>query len=320
MQRSGWFIIALFAVVVLAGCGGVDSGSDASVSSTPTTTSIEYPPGATENTIVNRTQLFRAHQQALEDSDYIAQYQYQGLSSYSGYAETGQQRVNSSWTIRSNLSAKRQIKIEKSTFPISTNGGVSIDTWYNEGGVWYVRYDGATANGTAYDPYHFVDRRWAGDPFVSTFHTDFTRPEFTYTPVYTKLFNDHTPHYEKTFTKREDTYHLYTVNATASGNDTIGDVLVRSDGFITRLQVRTTINGTAVRLVRKFELRDSVPVDEVSWEQRAISEDPDFDIGSGGDVDCDDFSTQWSAQNYHESTGGAGLDGDSDGRACEHLP
>jgi len=43
--------------------------------------------------------------------------------------------------------------------------------------------------------------------------------------------------------------------------------------------------------------------------------------GYSGDYDCDDFSSQSAAQDVYEESGGAhGLDGDGDGKACEHLP
>jgi len=43
--------------------------------------------------------------------------------------------------------------------------------------------------------------------------------------------------------------------------------------------------------------------------------------GYSGDYDCDDFSSQSAAQDVYEESGGAhGLDGDDDGKACEHLP
>ena len=54
-----------------------------------------------------------------------------------------------------------------------------------------------------------------------------------------------------------------------------------------------------------------------------MDENPESDGSTGyvGDRDCDDFSSQSSAQRAHEDSGGAyGLDGDGDGVACEHLP
>ena len=43
--------------------------------------------------------------------------------------------------------------------------------------------------------------------------------------------------------------------------------------------------------------------------------------GYSGDYDCDDFFSQSAAQDVYEESGGAhGLDGDDDGKACEHLP
>lgn len=42
--------------------------------------------------------------------------------------------------------------------------------------------------------------------------------------------------------------------------------------------------------------------------------------GQRSAVNCSDFATQDDAQRYHERYGGAGLDGDGDGVACESLP
>ena len=58
-----------------------------------------------------------------------------------------------------------------------------------------------------------------------------------------------------------------------------------------------------------------------SPEVATASADSTGGPGYAGDYDCDDFSSQASAQAVYEESGGAhGLDGDDDGVACEHLP
>ncbi|MDT3435532.1 excalibur calcium-binding domain-containing protein [Haloarcula sp. 1CSR25-25] len=95
--------------------------------------------------------------------------------------------------------------------------------------------------------------------------------------------------------------------------------------FVVLLVVLGGIVG-AIGLVPPLDTGDVFGSDDTETsltpEPSAIKTDTSAkSSGYSGDYDCDDFSSQSAAQDVYEESGGAhGLDGDDDGKACEHLP
>lgn len=95
--------------------------------------------------------------------------------------------------------------------------------------------------------------------------------------------------------------------------------------FVVLLVVLGGIVG-GIGLVPPLDTGDVLESDDTDTtptpEPSAIKTDTSaMSSGYSGDYDCDDFSSQSAAQDVYEESGGAhGLDGDGDGKACEHLP
>lgn len=100
-----------------------------------------------------------------------------------------------------------------------------------------------------------------------------------------------------------------------------GTITVREDGLVTDVNVRGTDEswGEFHRIYNITVVNDDL-VTPPGWLDEAARDEPPSWDGSVGDADCDDFSTQAEAQQYHEQNGGDNLDGDGDGLACEELP
>lgn len=113
----------------------------------------------------------------------------------------------------------------------------------------------------------------------------------------------------------------YVVFRTREDTEAAGTAVVREDGLVTALDVRY---GETTYLNVGTETGVNRTVGTPSWADAARNGTVYYDFekarAPAGDPNCEDFATQAGAQIYHESTGGAGLDGDGDGRACEALP
>ena len=330
-------VLVLFAICVLtAGCGGTTdaaktatterpsqavtgqtpaSGPTAQVSATsePTATPTPTPPPGTNTSTVSDLQtLFNAHYDVLRQHDYVVTYQYRGPDDLRDGKVADATHVNRSGTISSNHTAEQQIIDKEKVLP---DGTVTNQTKYTEDTVTYYRHGAVDADGSPHEVYYTVTR-WENTEFADRHVTaipllTLTRYRLRAYDVFFKSGLTRT----NVSTTGNHTYHIYTPGRE---NETTGFVRIREDGFMKTIQFRTRIEQHTVTLRREYELGPKT-VDSPDWKQLAILADQRRS-GPSGDADCDDFGTQAAAQSYHESTGGAGLDGDGDGRACEHLP
>lgn len=112
----------------------------------------------------------------------------------------------------------------------------------------------------------------------------------------------------------------YSLNISTAEDPVAGGIV-----FVVLLVVLGGIVG-AIGLLPPLDAGDLLESEETETEQTPTPSSIKTDTSAGsagysGDYDCADFSSQSAAQDVYEDSGGAhGLDGDGDGRACEHLP
>lgn len=330
--------VLLLMCILLAGCG---SASDITETSTPETlsptaddttrtqasnTSSQVsgpedqtatptpapPPGTDTRTVDDVQTLISAHYDVLNEYDYIVRYHYKGPDDLRDGKVAAATHVNRSGTISSNQSTKRQILDKRK---VLSDGSLTNETEYTEDTITYSQYGAIGADGTSHDRYYTVTH-WENTDFIDRHVTAFTLLTLTQyrLPAYDMFFSSNLTR-TNVSTAGNRTYHTY---RPSPENETSGFVRVREDGLMKTLEVQTTVDGHTVTLHRTYEVGPTA-VDSPAWKQLAIIADQE-PSGPSGDADCDDFSTQASAQAYHESSGDAGLDGDGDGLACEHLP
>ncbi len=318
--------------LLLAGCGGTtnethttiakspspqpsvaNSSTQVSPTPEPTATPTPSPPPGTNTSTLNNVQtLLNAHYDVLEEHDYVVTYRYQGPDDLREGNVEDATDVTRSGIIASNHTAKQQIIDKEKELP---DGTVTNKTEYTEDTITYYRFGAVGPDGSPHDVYYTVTR-WENTEFMDRHVTAI--PLLTLTQYRLRAYDTF---FKSDFTRtnvstiRNHTYHTY---RPVPDSETSGFVRIREDGFIKTIQLRTTIAGESVRLHRTFELGPNA-VELPDWKQLAILADRQRS-GSSGNADCDDFATQAGAQIYHESNGGDGLDGDGDGRACEHLP
>lgn len=281
----------------------------------PTSTPTPSPPPGTNGTAIDdREALFTAHYDVIGRHDYVLRYRYAGPTDLREPTARDTIPVRTVGVVRSNLTEKRQLLSKEQTFP-SRDGRSTNRTIYTSDTRSYTQFGGADADGTPFDVYYTLGH-WENSDFPDRHVTQISYLRHAHLRAYHAFF---TANLTRTNVTRTDdsTYYTYRPAATDEQAAT-GYVLVRADGFIKTLKIRATIEGTDVELDRTYSL-GPVPVEPPRWKEQAVRAEQRRS-GSGGDVDCDDFATQAGAQAYHESTGGAGLDGDGDGIACEHLP
>jgi competence protein ComEC len=120
---------------------------------------------------------------------------------------------------------------------------------------------------------------------------------------------------------------LAAAGATVYGTNVYGTIVVETDGLT--YNVRTTLAEPlspplpaleASPVIVLTQLPENPASTPISNEQAVATYDP-----NGPDLDCNDFATHEDAQEYFIAASGPennrdGLDGDSDGIACERLP
>lgn len=283
--------------LVLAGCVG--DGGTATPNATAETTAVRtvsYPEGLSADGVTDPDALMLAHADALAETDYTLT------------LRPASEPRNWSYTVRSNVTSERQRTRRSVTGP----DPILVET-YVEGdapvvGAQVVQYR-KTDTGDGYPVYDAA-------PFQSEFEYFHTRP---LSGQLHTILNDTQQTATEAVRRGEHTYVHYTLtSATAYDRSKMGTLVVRDDGLVTSVHLTGAVTGGRGYVLRYDTA--NVTVTEPGWTARAsVSSGGSGGGGVGGDPDCDDFASQAAAQAYHERTGGAGLDGDGDGVACEAL-
>jgi hypothetical protein len=278
--------VALLAVVVVAGCGSLQSPA------------AEYPAGTSGSGITNASTVIDGHRSLLSDTD---------------YAMDGRiVRVTAEREISFRVDTASQTAQYQAR---SGNGDVSYTAYIEDGGVFTREEDDFE---TVYlsDELPGRGQEYYSDPegiFTEVVRPLLSKYEFTATAAVERngaTFLQYEPAADEDRIRgrilvREDGL-IKSVNVSDAA---IGE---RSGYPVTRLQLT-------------IRLGDQSEVPTPAWQQRAIEQVRVVNSGEelptiSGDADCDDFETQAAAQRYHERHGDDNLDGDNDGVACEHLP
>lgn len=259
----------------------------------------EYPPGTSGDEITNASVLVDQHQKAIQGSDY----------SMNGSGTGLWYRNDIYYWFRVDTDSETSMYISQ-----QANSNLSYRTYISNGTI-YTR-DRAVRR-TSWSSRRSVepDVYWS-DP--ENIYTELVVPIL----VETKLTATETVEQNgQTFIRYEPAY---------DEEATTGHLLVREDGFIRRISLSDIdpSSDTALHsLELTFYLTNQSHISAPVWKDRAAENVfvRHYNQGSSGggivgDADCEDFSTQAAAQRYHERHGDDNLDGDDDGRACEHLP
>lgn len=278
--------VALVALVILAGCGSVQSPD------------ADYPAGMSGDGITNASQVIDGHRSLLSETD---------------YAMDGRMvRVTAEREISFRVDAATRTARYRAR---SANGDVSY-TAYLEAGELFTREEDDFETVYLSDDLAGQGQDYYTDP--EGIFTEIVRPllskyEFTATDAIDRNGSTYI-RYEPA--ADEDRFR---------GRILVReDGLIRSVN-VSDVAIGERVGYPVTRLRLTVRVGDQSEVSPPAWQQRAIEQvrvvnSGDSEPTINGDADCDDFDTQAAAQRYHERHGDDNLDGDNDGVACEELP
>lgn len=283
--KLSYIIIILILITVLSGCLGSPDAN--------------YPPGTNGDGITNTSVLIEQHQEVVRNTDYSMD----GVGTGIWYRNDISYRFSVDTSSGTSMYVAQQVESNIS------------DREYISNGTIYTRNQEATRT-TWQNRESVVPEDYWADP-AST---------LTGTVVPILVETDLTA--TKTVSRNGQTFIRYEPEYNEDSVE--GYMLIQEDGLIKHLNF-SNIDGTTdtglYSLELTFNLTDQSRISPPDWRDRAAKNVYVLHYGDGsseadivGDADCDDFSTQAEAQQYHEQHGDDNLDGDGDGIACEGLP